>query len=89
MTNRKEYYKQYQQDNKEKISSRKKIWYENNREILKEYYKNYQQANKEKIAEYNKTKRAEIFLCECGGKYSCQHKTRHERTKKHLIWLDN
>ena len=45
---RKEYFKEYYQKNKERINKQ-------NREYLKEYIKEYRQKNKEKIKEYSQT----------------------------------
>ena len=49
----------------------------------KEYLKQYHIDNKEKIDEYKKTK----FTCECGAIYTKPHKTRHEKSKKHLNFI--
>ena len=43
--------KQYQQDNKEKITERMKQYYNDNKEQIKEQIKQYREDNKEKIAE--------------------------------------
>ena len=56
-----------------------------------EYQKQYAQDNKEKIAEYKKQYRQtenykKSHTCDCGGKFKIQHKTRHERSKKHMKW---
>jgi hypothetical protein len=48
--NKKEYVKEYRNNNQEKIKEKKKEYYENNKEKKKEYYEN----NKEKIKEYYK-----------------------------------
>jgi len=80
-----EYHKQYYQDNREKITERQKQYDQNNREGISEYYKQYYQDNREQIAERNNKK----FDCECGGKYTRQHKTTHLRTKKHQKYLNN
>jgi len=46
--------------------------------------KKYREANKEKIRE----KKNQKFTCECGGKYTGDHKARHERTKKHTQFIE-
>ena len=69
---KKEYNKKYYEENKDKISKH------NN-----EYNKKYYEENKDKILEIRKEK----FDCECGGKYTKEHKSHHERTKIHKLFL--
>jgi hypothetical protein len=64
--------KEYNENNKEKL----KEYYQNNKEKKKEYRKEYYENNKEKIREK--------ITCECGGRYSNDHKTHHLKTKKHI-----
>ena len=49
-----EYNKQYCQNNKEKIAKLKKRYYEANKDKRAEYHKQYREANKTKIAEHKK-----------------------------------
>lgn len=51
---KKEYNKKYQEKNKERISAKKKVDYQNNKEKYAAYNKVYNEANKEKIAVLNK-----------------------------------
>jgi len=62
------------------------------------YDKNYRQANIKNITarekayyETNKDKikerKALKFDCPCGGQYTYSHKSKHERTKKHLEFI--
>ncbi len=79
---------EYRQDNKEKRAE----YYQDNKEKIAEYSQKYRQDNKEKIAEYrqdNKEKLAEKFNCECGGKYTYCHTTRHMKSQKHLKWVQS
>tara|TARA_R110002049_G_scaffold38976_1_gene120310 strand:- start:2 stop:505 length:504 start_codon:yes stop_codon:yes gene_type:complete len=82
--------KEWDQDNKEKISEYKKEYYQDNKEKISEYY----QENKEKIHEYkkewyqnNKEKYNQKFNCECGGKYTDSNKSRHFKTKNHKNYI--
>jgi len=50
-----------------------------NKEHLAEYIKEYYKENKEKINEKN--------ICECGGKYTHTHKTRHFKSLKHSNYI--
>ena len=72
----KEYQKEYHNNNKEKIDKNNKEYYNNNKEKFREYYNN----NKDKIQEKHK--------CECGGKYTHQHKSVHFNTKKHIEYTE-
>ena len=67
---------EYRADNKEKIKQQQKEWLESNQDKMKEYAKEYRETNKNKI---NKD-----YECECGGKYTYSHKSKHLKTKKHL-----
>jgi hypothetical protein len=96
-----EYYKEYRENNKEKIKEYRKELYENNKEKFNQKNKEYRENNKEYHKEYyennkeqhkkllknwynkNKNKLSEKHYCECGGKYTFQHKLKHERTSKH------
>ena len=69
--------KEYNQDNKEKIAE----YYQDNKEKYAENSQKYRQDNKEKLAEK--------FNCECGGKYTYCHTTRHMKSQKHLKWVQS
>ena len=56
-----------------------KEWREVNREKIKEYTTEYYQTNKEK---YNQK-----FNCECGGKYTDAHRSRHMKSNKHQDYI--
>jgi hypothetical protein len=56
----------------------KKEWEKENKEQLKEYMKEYYEENKEKISK-KKT-------CDCGSIYI--NKSQHEKSKKHLIYVN-
>ena len=75
----KERYKEYKQNNKDKIKERSKDYYENN----KEYYKEYRENNKDKINE----KKSQKFTCECGKIFRIDYKSRHCRSKIHQSFV--
>jgi hypothetical protein len=56
-----------------------------NRDKLCEYKKQYRIDNREKIKEERKPH----IYCDCGGKYKKQHKSTHERSKKHQNYINN
>ena len=68
-----------------------KEWYEANKDKKKEYMKEYCEKNKEIVKAYtkeyrekNKNKINRQYECECGGKYTQPHKSRHLKSQKHL-----
>jgi len=86
----KEYQSEYRVENKEKIKEYQAEYRAANKEYQSEHY----QANREHIlernAEYyqaNKEKIKEKFNCLCGGKYTHQHKSTHDKSKRHQNWL--
>ena len=70
-----EYQKQYREKNKEKIQER----YENNKEKINKQRKNYYEKNKDHYREKHK--------CGCGGCYTTDNKSQHNKTKKHLKYI--
>jgi len=90
--------KEYHSDNKEHFAEYQKHYYADNKDALLEKQKQYHAENKEHFAEYNKEYRSdnkdaiskqrnEKFSCECGGKYTQQHKTYHLNTAKHQKFI--
>ena len=53
-------------------------------EKIKEHHKIYREDNKEKIKEYN----SQQMTCACGEIFLIGHKSRHNKTKKHLHALE-
>ena len=54
--------------------------------------KEYRNVNADKIKKYredNSDKRKQKINCECGGKFTHQHKSDHLKTKKHQQFLNN
>ncbi len=67
---------------------------EENKEYLLQQKKKYREANRDAIItqrkiyyEQNKDKVNEKFTCECGGKYTHQHKSTHCKSKKHQKYI--
>jgi adenylate kinase family enzyme len=75
-----EHYKQWRENNKEKISELKKQHYQDNKEYINERNKQYRQQNKEKISEHKKQK----VICECGSMVRINEFLRHTRSFKHM-----
>jgi len=80
-----ERHKKYREENREKELERSKKHYEENREAKLEYQKKYRADNRDKIHE----KQNEKFECECGGKYTHTHKSRHLKSKLHQDYIAN
>jgi len=73
--------KEYRDKNKEKISVQKKQRDQDNKEKILRYQKQYRDTNKVKL---NETQN-----CECGGKYTHGHKSRHLRTMIHCQFIES
>lgn len=72
-------YKEYYENNKEKIKQNVREYYEENKDKVKETKKKYREDNKDIIKE----KKSKVCICECGCEYTNCHKARHLRTEKH------
>jgi hypothetical protein len=59
----------------------KKEWNELNKDKLKQQMKEYNDLHKDKLQEK--------FNCDCGGKYTFKTKINHEKTKKHIDFLNS
>jgi hypothetical protein len=69
----------------EEKKEQRKQHYEDNKEKMKEYKKQYREDNKEKILKKEKIK----FICECGSECRLSEKSRHEKSKKHINFINN
>ena len=79
MTDRREYFKQYKQTNKERIKAYEAERYQQKKEEIAKQQKQYREANREKINAY----RSEQVICDvCGANVSRRHLARHCMTIK-------
>jgi hypothetical protein len=76
--------KKYYENNKTNVLEKKKEYYKKNKEDIDTYKKAWYEKNKAKILE----KHQETYTCECGVSYSLGHKSRHEKSKKHLSFIN-
>ena len=92
-------YKEWQDDNKDKIKGYHKTYYTKHNEIVKERAIEYYEKNKEIVTEKHRqyrekhkeelrAKKSTSILCDCGIYYTHNHKRRHERTKKHQTFIN-
>jgi len=73
--------KVYRLKNSCRISQQRKEFREANKDRLRDVSRKYREQNKEKIQAH----KSESRICTvCGSTYTNCHKTRHERTQKHL-----
>ena len=82
-----EYRKVYTAINREQIVEQKKAYHLKNKDVLNLKAREYRQANLEIMRERDRLRyvlRSEKHVCECGGRYTTQTKTRHMNTQKHL-----
>lgn len=94
-----EYNKQYRETHKEAKVEYDKQYRETHKDKLSNYRKQYAIDNKDKIALYNKQytsdnkeiislKRSEKIECVCGAMISKRNKARHERSQRHLQYVN-
>ena len=81
----KEYKKEYNPKNQEKIKECLKQWYEKNSEKQKQKAKEYREQNKDTISEKCK----ETVQCCCGAVITKYKLKRHETSKKHQYFINN
>jgi len=76
--------KQYYIDNKEERTKYFKEHYEDNKEERIKKSKEYNEKHKEEILK----KANQKIKCECGGKYTHQNKSIHNKSKKHKYYIE-
>ena len=62
-----------------------KQYREVNKDKINEYQREYQKVNKEEIREQKTVK----FTCDCGATFQKTEKARHERTIKHIKYIES
>lgn len=80
---------EYECDNKTQAHIREENWrrlYKPELNSIRAYITKEQAKERDK--EHYLIANAIANACDCGGKYTNSHKSRHERTKKHLAFLD-
>jgi hypothetical protein len=79
--------RKYRENNKEKVKETERKYIENNKDKINERRKEYYNKNKDTINEKSKDyKSREYIKCECGSTIRKDQKTRHTKTKKHLLY---
>ena len=77
--------------NKEKRKAYCDKYNKEHQEEHKAYYKEHQEEKKEYQKKYRKEHQEQInekFICECGGKYTHKHISKHIKTKKHQNYIN-
>tara|TARA_R110002072_G_C7684244_1_gene511688 strand:- start:58 stop:585 length:528 start_codon:yes stop_codon:yes gene_type:complete len=85
---RKKYERQYSIDNADKKKEYDKQYRIRNADKQKENRKQYYINNKDKIKEKLKENSKEKYTCICGSILAKKTKARHEKTKKHINFLN-
>lgn len=80
----KQYNKEYREENFEKLKELSQKYYTENAETIKNQSKQYKANNADKIREQNKIK----HNCKCGGNFSHNNESRHNKTEKHINYLN-
>ena len=81
--------KQYNEDNKEKMSKIKKAYRESHKEETQEYMKQYYLNNKQELDKRNKLNSQTKMTCECGSVVSKGNFSAHKKTQKHQQYLES
>jgi len=76
---------EYRTDNADKIKAIEKKYRENNTDKIKARKQKYREQNVDKIKEYREIK----YTCECGTTLCLVKKSRHIRTKKHIMLIES
>ena len=75
----------YYKENHEHCLEVRRKYRNENKEKIYEIQKEYRQNNAEKICEKKKV----IYICECGVKVQCNHKSRHFKSNAHIEFEKN
>ena len=76
--------KQYRANNIEQAKEYKRLHYEKNKDKIKEQVAMYNLINKEKVT----ARQRQEIICECGVTYTRNHKARHQKSIKHIKFID-
>ena len=84
----------YREENRDKIRERERKYREEHRDECKEKSRQWRGNNQDKVKEYERQRydrvkdyRQQSNTCECGGKYTNQHKACHLKSTKHQEFL--
>jgi len=78
---------EYYENNKEKMNSISKKYYSEHQEQRTKYLEDTKETRKEQAKQWYE-KNVEKLQCSCGGQYTSQHKKTHEKTKKHILYIN-
>ena len=82
---KKEYCKEWRENNSDYIKEQAKEYYQNNKEYKKEKHKEYYENNREHIKQQYSKK----YECECGCQIRLGDLARHKRSQKHIKLMQN
>ena len=75
----------FHKENKTKIKQRMKLYREKNKDSLREQNRLYREKNKDSIREKAKI----TYTCACGSTLTKAKRRSHERSKKHLKYIES
>jgi len=82
---KKEYDKEYREENKEHYKEYRKEYHQLNKEKINKRIAEHYQLNKEKILQNKKEK----IKCDCGAVVNKSNLSSHKKTKKHLNYINS
>jgi hypothetical protein len=80
----------YPCEDKDELNGREQYWIDKNKKICVNKNKSYvedKEGYKKECYENNKEEINKKLNCKCGGKYTQRTKSRHEKTKKHQLFI--
>jgi len=77
--------KEYYEAHKDEIRVKSKIWKEAHKDEIRVKNKEYREAHKDEIRVKNKEK----YTCECGSIIIINSKSRHEKSQKHINFINS
>lgn len=80
-----EYFKEYNKKYREENSEYLKEYDKKRSHLRREYHREWAKKHKEEISEKGKVK----YTCECGSTIRIDNKARHERTQKHIDYINS
>ena len=81
---KKEYMKQYHEENKNEFNEKQKQYYEEHKNEISEKRKQYREKKKDEINE----KRRQKVTCECGCVVTKVYLSKHRKTKNHINLME-
>ena len=88
-----DYYNNYRKINKDKIAEQKRQYINQNKDYFSDLKHKYYEEHKEEIKAKNKAYRDTnsniTYVCCCGSNIKITNKSKHDKTQKHIKYIEN